>query len=31
MDRSFSLITSLQYQLKAAQAQLDAFRSGKKY
>ncbi len=31
MDHSFSFITSLQYQLKAALAQLAAFQSGKKY
>lgn len=30
MDHSFSFITSLQYQLKAALAQLAAFQSGKK-
>lgn len=31
MDPSFSFVTSLQYQLKAALAQLAAFQSGKKY
>ena len=31
MDRSFEIITSLQYQLKAAQALVRAFQSGKKY
>ena len=31
MDRSFEIITSLQYQLKAAQALIRAFQSGKKY
>ena len=31
MDRTFEIITSLQYQLKAAQALVRAFQSGKKY
>lgn len=31
MNRSFEIITSLQYQLKAAQALVEAFQSGKKY
>ena len=31
MEHSFSFITSLQYQLKSALAQLAAFQSGKKY
>lgn len=31
MNRSFDIITSLQYRLKAAIAQVEAFKSGKKY
>lgn len=31
MNRSFEIITSLQYSLKAATAQVEAFQSGKKY
>ena len=31
MDRSFSRITFLEYRLKAAEAEVSAFKSGKKY
>lgn len=31
MNHSFEIITSLQYSLKAAAAQVEAFQSGKKY